>query len=121
MVDACNRTGAVIDRDACLSEVLSRETVASTGMQNGIALPHAKTDTVSRMTVAIGIHRTGCDFDSLDGEPARIFVMCLSPKDGNSPHIECLAAIGACLCNQDTVKKILEAKNAAEVCALFRQ
>lgn len=121
LVDACNRTGAVIDRDACLSEVLSRETVASTGMQNGIALPHAKTDTVSRMTVAIGIHRTGCDFDSLDGEPARIFVMCLSPKDGNSPHIECLAAIGACLYNQDTVKKILEAKTAAEVCALFRQ
>jgi mannitol/fructose-specific phosphotransferase system IIA component (Ntr-type)/Kef-type K+ transport system membrane component KefB len=75
----CARSGAVTDLAEARRNVLARESKGSTGMEHGIALPHARTEAVTRMVCALGISRGGVDFDSMDGEPARIFFMVLMP------------------------------------------
>ena len=111
----------ISDARTCLQEVIKRENVASTCLQNGIALPHARTDTVKKLTVAIGIRHDGYNFDSLDGQPSRIFVLCLSPQSADSPHIECLATISAILGDEENIQRILNAANPQEVCDIFRK
>ncbi len=85
--------GKLADQDAALNSVLEREAKMSTGMQNGIAIPHGKSDTVKTLTVAVGIHKAGIDFNSMDGSPSSIFIMTLSPAKQAGPHIQFLAEV----------------------------
>ncbi len=113
--------GMITDPESCINAVIKRESVASTCLQNGIALPHARTDSVKKLTIAIGIRRDGYDFDSLDGKPTRIFILCLSPASADSPHIECLATIGAVLGDEKNIMQLLNAATPGEVCDIFRK
>lgn len=121
LVEKLAAKGALLDKELCLNAVISRENVASTCMENGIALPHARTDATRQLTVAVGISHKGYNFDSLDGQPSKIFILCLSPLSDNAPHIECLAAIGSVLAKQENIDKILAATTVEEVVAAFRQ
>ena len=108
-----------IDRDEALQALLTREVKMSTGMQGGVAIPHAKTKVVDRMYVAIALSRKGVDFDALDGQVSRIFIMTLSPIDRSGPHIQFLAEIGRILNNETIKEQILAAQTAAEVLHLL--
>ena len=66
---------AIADRDKVLQAVLEREKIMSTGIGDGIAIPHGKTDAVSQLSAALGIHKRGVDFEALDGEPAFVFFL----------------------------------------------
>jgi fructose-specific phosphotransferase system IIA component len=120
MVDILAYHGKLDDRDLVLRDVLEREKSMSTGMQNGIALPHAKTDGVSEMAVAVGIKKEGIAFDSMDGEPSRIFVMIASPKKAPGPHIQFLAAISAVLKDEFVREEIIGA-DSKELAAMLLQ
>lgn len=120
LIEALDDCGVIKNKDCCIEEVVQREFVASTCMQDGIALPHARTDAVRDLSVAIGINRNGYDFDSLDGKPTRIFALCLSPKNENTPFIECLAAVGSVLSDPEKVQKILNSTSEEEVCSVFK-
>ncbi len=89
--------GLVCDRSRALADVLEREHVMSTGMQDGIAIPHARTDSVKRLICAVGLCRDGVDFESLDGSPSRIIVLTLAPRGGASPHMQFMASIAGVL------------------------
>lgn len=115
MVDLVVKSGAVTDREEVLRDVFAREQTMSTGMQHGIAIPHGKTDGVSRMCTAIGIKKGGIDFNSLDKLPARIFIMVVSPRKASGPHIQFLASITNILKNPGTIEKMLEAKKPSEI------
>ena len=91
------RSGLIKDEAEAVASVMDRERTGSTGMQHGVAMPHGKTDTVEQIVCAIGIKQEGMDFDSLDGEPSRIFVLVLSPKDFSGPHVRFLATISQVL------------------------
>ena len=121
LCEALSGNRAVRDVEKCFQEVWTREQVASTCMQDSIALPHARCKAVKKTVVAVGIKRDGYEFDSIDGKKSKIFVLCLSPEDAGSPHIECLAVIGAILNNPDNVERILNAATPEEVCRIFRQ
>ena len=69
----------------------------STGLQEGIAIPHGKTDTVESLVAAIGIKKDGVPFDSLDGRPAQIIALTLSPANKPGPHIQFLAEVSKAL------------------------
>ena len=79
MLEVLIAAGKVSDKTAARECVLDRERKMSTGMKHGIAIPHGKTDTVSDLVACIGISDNPVDFDSLDQEPCRIFIMTLSP------------------------------------------
>ena len=119
LLDILVKTGKIKDPAKALEAILERERKMSTGMQNGIAIPHAKTDTVDQLIACIGISKNGIDFNSLDGAASSIFIMTLSPTDKTGPHIQFLAEIGRLLQDEEAREKVLNAKTPGEVLDIF--
>lgn len=93
MVDRLVAAGKIKDREAVLTAVREREAKMSTGMQNGVAIPHGKTDAVKSLVAAVGLQKAGVNFDSMDGAPCTIFILTLSPVKRAGPHMQFLAEI----------------------------
>jgi fructose-specific phosphotransferase system IIA component len=115
LIDLLVSAGRIKDRKAALKAVLEREKKMSTGLQNGIAIPHGKTDTVECLVAALGIRKEGVDFDSLDGQPAQIFLMTLSPASRTGPHIQFLADISRTLHDAAVRQQVLEATSEEQL------
>ncbi|AKJ63628.1 PTS sugar transporter subunit IIA [Kiritimatiella glycovorans] len=115
MVDRLVARGLLKDRQSALEAVREREAKMSTGMQNGIAIPHGKTGTVEQLVAAVGVKPEGIDFDSLDGRPARIIIMTLSPADRTGPHIQFIAEVGRLLSREEVREAILSARSREEI------
>ncbi|MDA3875293.1 MAG: cation:proton antiporter [Kiritimatiellae bacterium] len=77
--------------------IWEREEKMSTALEEGVAIPHGKTDAVSKLVCAMGIYRDGMHADALDGKPSRFFVLTLSPKSRPAPHVQFMAAISQAL------------------------
>jgi len=105
------KSGKIIDREQALRDVLDHEAGMSTGMENGIAIPHAKTDAVDELVACVGITRRKIDFENLDRKPSQIFIMTLSPKSGTGPHVQFLAEISRLLTDAKTRKAMIKAKS----------
>ena len=119
MVDLMVASGHIRDRDAVLRAIVDREKRMSTGMQNGIAIPHGKTDSVDCLLAALGIKRAGVDFGALDGQPSTIFVMTVSPDSRTGPHIQFLAEISRPLNDASVRSKLLAASSREDVLRLL--
>ncbi|MDR3144757.1 MAG: cation:proton antiporter [Treponema sp.] len=121
LVDILAARGRLLDRDEVLRDVFRREKTMSTGMQHGIALPHGKTDGIADIAVAVGIKKRGIDFDSMDGELSRLFILVVSPKKTSGPHVQFLAAVGAVLKDDEIREGVINAASAAAVLELLRK
>lgn len=119
LVDLLAAAGKLADRDLVLKDVLAREATMSTGMQHGLALPHAKTDGVESMQVALGLKPEGIDFSSIDGEPSRIFFLVASPTKAAVPHVQFLATVGAALSEDADRARLLAARTPEEALAVL--
>jgi mannitol/fructose-specific phosphotransferase system IIA component (Ntr-type) len=119
MVNILAFHGKLDNRDEVLEAVFQREKTMSTGMEHGIALPHAKSDGAKDICVAVGIKKKGIDFESMDGEKSRLFILVVSPRKAVGPHIQILAAIGAVLKDESAREQIINAGSKDEVVALF--
>jgi len=117
----CLATNNMIkDRNMALDDVVEREQYLSTGLENGLAVPHGKSKATSHLVMALGISKEGIDFDSLDGKPAHIIFLLLSPKNTSGPHIKALAQITKKLKDADTRTQLMNANSAEEILALFK-
>lgn len=85
------------DRKAILKALLEREGLGSTGIGQGIAIPHGKTDRIKELVAILGISRKGVNFDALDGEAVYIFFLLVAPKETAGPHLKALAQISRLL------------------------
>ena len=119
MVAMMNSAGLLDDYDGCLQAVKEREASMSTGMQNGIAIPHGKSDGVKELVVAIGLKKEGVDFQSLDGKDANIFIMTLSPRNTTGPHIQFLSSVSAILNKSGITAELMKCRTPGEVKALL--
>jgi len=119
MIDFLVHSGKITDRDTALKAVLNREAKMSTGMQNGIAIPHGKTDAVDQLLAVIAIKRDGLDFDSMDEQPCMIFILTLSPANRAGPHIQFLAEISKLLGRETLREKLVSAGSANEILNLL--
>lgn len=119
LVDLLAERGRLLDRDAALEAVFERERSISTGMENGIALPHGKTGGVGDIQVAVGIKKEGVDFGSIDGKKSQLFILVVSPKKHTGPHLQFLAAIGALLRDSAVREKVINARTQEEAAALL--
>jgi PTS system nitrogen regulatory IIA component len=97
------------DREAAYAAVMDREQKMSTGMKHGIAIPHGKSATIHDLVACIGISEQPVDFDSLDHEPCRIFIMTLSPVEKTGPHLQFLAEISLLFKSSEKRQEILNA------------
>jgi len=91
------RTGRIVDFEAARKAVLDREKLMSTGVGDGVAIPHGRTDAVESLVCAVGVRREGVDFGAVDGQPVRIFVLALTPEAGSDPYLQFVAAVVAAL------------------------
>ena len=108
-------TGKIKDLNRAKTAVWERERKMSTGMEHGIAIPHGKTDAVNELIACVGVSEHEVDFSSLDGKPARIFVMTLSPLDRTGPHIQFLAEISQLLRSAERREQCIAASSAEEL------
>ncbi|WP_135819818.1 PTS sugar transporter subunit IIA [Halostella litorea] len=113
LLDLLVDAGRVDDRDAALSALLAREEETTTGVGKGIGIPHAKTDAVSRPSVAFARSEAGVDFGSMDGEPATLLFMILVPESGAEDHLSILSSLSRALMH-DEVREALHAAGDAE-------
>jgi len=113
MVEILARAGDIEAerKEQALADLLERERIMSTGMQDGIALPHTKTDAVDRLVCGVGLHPEGVDFHSLDQKPSRIFVMVLAPKDNPGAYLQFMASVSRVLSDKARRARILGAKS----------
>ncbi|TVR05655.1 MAG: hypothetical protein EA403_02040 [Spirochaetaceae bacterium] len=102
LVDLLHAAGKLKDRDHVLSDVLERERSVSTGMERGVAIPHAKTDGVESIAVAVGVAPGGVDFGAIDNQPSRLIFLIASPTESRGPHLQLLSSI-ATLCGRANV------------------
>jgi mannitol/fructose-specific phosphotransferase system IIA component (Ntr-type) len=121
LVDLLVSSGRISDRKAVLKCVLEREKKMSTGMHNGLAIPHGKTETVDGLVAAVGLIPEGVDFECMDQQPARIFILTVSPANRAGPHIQFLAEISRVMNRADIRKRILEAQSVEELHALLTE
>lgn len=99
LVEALAESGDIEkrDRNKIIDALMSRESLGSTAIGQGVAIPHAKSECVEKLVAAFGLSKKGIDFDSLDGEPAHIFFLLLAPQDSAGPHLKALARISRLL------------------------
>ncbi|MCD6374007.1 MAG: PTS sugar transporter subunit IIA [Caldisericaceae bacterium] len=115
LLDLLDKNGRLVDREVALQDVLAREGYLSTGLENGLAIPHAKTDGVNSLEIAFGVKKSGVDFESLDGKPAYLIFLVLSPRDTSGPHIQTLAVISRNLKKKEIRDMLLAAKTREEI------
>ncbi|MDR2491452.1 MAG: PTS sugar transporter subunit IIA, partial [Spirochaetaceae bacterium] len=112
--------GKIDDFDLVLQSVLSREEIVSTGMEHGVAIPHAKTDGVRETVAAVGIQKEGVDFQSVDGEKSRIFILVVSPQKHHDNHLRFLLSISSCLKDPARREKLIAAPTQEAAAAVLR-
>lgn len=116
LVDA----GEVSDFDGVLEAVHEREDKLSTGLEDGVAIPHCKSSAVTTLKIAIGIAPQGIDFNAIDGKPSKLFFLMLASPNQAGPHVEALAEIAKLVHSKAFCRALLSAQNAHEVVELFR-
>jgi PTS system nitrogen regulatory IIA component len=119
LIGIMHRAGAIKDIQSAKAAVMDRENRLSTGMKYGIAIPHGKTPSVDRLVACVGVSETPIPFDSLDGEPSRIFIMTLSPPEKTGPHLQFLAEVSQLFKDEGKRQRVLEAATSAELLELI--
>jgi len=99
------------DKDSIVKILMNREAMGSTGIGSGVGIPHGKCDKVKDMVAALGVSKTGVNFDSLDGEPVYIFFLLVAPEDCAGPHLKALARISRLLKDKFFRDTLREAKD----------
>ena len=109
--------GAIKEKDVnrLVQTLLKRESLGSTGIGQGVAIPHGKCDAVTKLVAAFGISKHGVNFDSLDGEPVNLFFLLVAPEDSAGPHLKALARISRLLKDKHFRDSLRNAKDERTV------
>ncbi|WDF81905.1 fructose-specific PTS transporter subunit EIIC [Lacticaseibacillus pabuli] len=119
MVSKYAASGIITDADLYKQDILKREAESTTGIGDGIAMPHAKDKAVSQAAVLFAKSAAGVDYDALDGAPVHLFFMIAAPEGADNTHLAALSALSSLLINPDLVAQLNQATTADEVQRLF--
>jgi PTS system fructose-specific IIA component/PTS system nitrogen regulatory IIA component len=115
MIDLLVRAGRLSDRAGALAAVRLREAQGTTGIGQGVAIPHGKHPSVPALTAALGTSAKGIEFDSIDGEKARLVFLLLARNDDPGPHVRALAEIARLIQTPGFYRKLTGARSAREI------
>ncbi|MBW1731279.1 MAG: PTS sugar transporter subunit IIA [Deltaproteobacteria bacterium] len=104
-----------VDKDALVKVLLERERLGSTGIGDGVAIPHGKLGGVTQPIISFGRSKTGLDFDSMDTQPVHLFFLLVAPENSAGAHLKVLAKIAKMLKNSGFRKKLMEAEGRQEL------
>lgn len=109
------------DVDSATDAIIKRESIGSTGIGQGVALPHAKCEEVSNIVAALGISKSGIDFDSLDGEPVHIIFLMIAPPKSVSEHLKALAKVSRLLKDKFFRQSLREAQSPEDIIKIIKE
>lgn len=121
LVKLLEKNGYVKDGEKILEVIMEREKLGSTGIGQGIAIPHAKTDQINDILCALGISQNGVDFESLDGEPVYLIFLVLAPTKSIGQHLKTLAKIARLLKDKVFRNTLRTCKTPQEVLKVIRE
>ena len=121
LVDAMATSGRVTDAAAVKKAVWEREQQRSTGIGEGLAIPHGKTPAARGLTLAVGRLATPIEYDSIDRKPVRLVVLLVSPPERTSEHIQALGRISRLMTNPAFRERVYGAEDPKQLCELFRE
>ena len=123
MVESLSSAGRIPadDSDVIISAILKREELGSTGIGNGVAVPHTKHAAVDQLTATVALSSRGVDFASLDGEAVHILFLLISPPDLPGDHLRGLESISRHLRNPNFCNFLRQAKTSTEVVELLEE
>lgn len=113
LVEVIGHHASVRDADAILRAVREREEVLSTGIGNGVAIPHGKSSAIGELALVAGVKRDGIDFEALDGQPVQLFFLLVGPESAAGQHVKALSRISRLLRN-DTFRSRLAAASSSQ-------
>jgi PTS system fructose-specific IIC component len=119
LVEILYTAGKISNQEEYKAAILKREEQSTTGIGEGIAIPHAKVAAVKEAAIAFGKSSAGVDYESLDGQPAHLFFMIAAPEGANNTHLEALARLSGMLMNEEVRKELLNATTADEVLSII--
>jgi fructose PTS system EIIBC or EIIC component len=114
LVNVCADCNDIEDRADVLRAVRERESVLSTGIGHGVAIPHGKSSAVDELRMAAGRSAAPLDFDALDGEPVQLFFLLVGPESAAGPHIKALSRISRLVRRDEVRERLLAAQSAEE-------
>ncbi len=112
---------AGINHDYLVKVLMERERLGSTGIGEGIGIPHGKVKDLESLVLGFGLSKKGVDFDSMDGRPAHIFFLLLTPENSTGLHLKLLARISRILKNDLFKQKLLGATNRDEIYSIIQE
>ncbi len=121
LVDLLAEVKDIGDKKNILKALIDRENLGSTGIGQGIAIPHGKTDKVKEIVAVLGISKKGVNFDALDGEQVYLFFLLVAPKENPGPHLKALAQISRLLRDSFFCELIKRCQTPEEVYDLIRK
>jgi PTS system nitrogen regulatory IIA component len=107
--------GSPDDQDEMVKVLMARERLGSTGIGDGIAIPHGKIGGLDDLRIAIGRSHKGVDFNAMDGKPAHLFFLLVAPENSSGQHLKVLARISRLLKDNVLRKNLMEAESADEL------
>ena len=123
LVSLLVKASAIKERDVnkLVQILLTREALGSTGIGQGVAIPHGKSDCVTKLVSAFGVSRAGVKFDSLDGEPVHLLFLLVAPEDSAGPHLKALARISRLLKDKHFRDTLRLAKDERQLVKILRE
>ena len=114
LVDLMNSTGNINDKETYKAAILAREDLSTTGIGEGIAIPHAKTAAVTKATLVAGVSKDGIDYEALDGMPSHLFFMIAAPDGANNTHLDVLSRLSTILMDPKFRESLIHAASQEE-------
>ncbi|APH05443.1 PTS fructose transporter subunit IIABC [Bacillus weihaiensis] len=121
LVNVLDKAGKLSDPKAYKQAVLNREQQSTTGIGDGIAIPHAKTNAVKSPAIAFGRSSQGVDYEAFDGQPSHLFFMIAASEGANNTHLEALSKLSTILMKQEVREKLLAAKTEEDILSIIDQ
>lgn len=121
LTDAILKVENGLDRDEVINVLQERERLGSTGIGEGVAIPHGKLRDLKHLVISFGRSREGVDFDSMDGRPAHLFFLLIAPEESVGVHLKTLARISKLLKNSMVRNRLLAASGAEEVYSIIAE
>lgn len=119
LVTVLDNAGKLNNRSEYKKAIINREEQSTTGIGEGIAIPHAKTNAVKHAAIAFGRSKAGVNYESLDGQPSHLFFMIAATEGANNTHLEALSRLSTILLKDEVRKQLLEANSADEVLTII--
>jgi len=119
VVPVANISG--VNHEDLVKVLMERERLGSTGIGEGIGIPHGKVKDLKSLILGFGLSQKGVDFDSMDGRPAHIFFLLITPENSTGLHLKLLAQISRILKNDPFKEKLLRATNRDEIYSIIKE